>query len=566
MSNNLSDDTAHKTKELTEKGVRQLGKLLRFLIQRYSATNRLNKERLSQEKIEKKLKKKSGYIALKQLQKSKEKLRPLTIPLSEEQLKRFNYFAKKYGVIFSSVSNQTQTGVKNHHIIIREKDLALIKDITDRMNEEIKLKDYDNRIEELEKKENRTPEEDAELKNLYKEKEEIIRNGTKEFNNENAEILFNEVCGEMQSKSMNFDKILNRFTDRDFSKDQAYYVCERTNPNSYIELVSTISEFNNEEYTRTDYKVFNDGEEKFPEPFERADGQVPIKFTDERFEGRPVGYWQKLKTEMKEKGGFSDDMIIFNTKEELERYQQLYIKSVAEQSVSVEREVHNEDGYRDFIGIQEQLSGQLKARNAEINEFGKVVDGDSKEVLILQTARSLEEKLRISEAITIAKQIANYEKLNELQTRLAMDKQQLEITKKTIENLGEKDVKRGMYVKMKSELEAKVEQGESGLGKALDIENKLKIERNKLLGEKAVEDVEKEYETKQVSKENNEKSDDKKLEEKEEVEIRETQTMEDWKREVSEERESMQNTEITQGKNIDKTVEKTVSVSTKDDR
>ncbi len=555
----FGNETATATFRASEKTIDALMKLLKYLLERNrnKVNNELRKEQLNEMKLDSekrkaklKLSNKVGEVNAKLLMKSGEKLRPLSIELNDKQLMEFDYYATKYGIKYSSISNQKEEGIKSRIVIVREKDLELVKDITDRMNENIKLKDLDEQIMELEGKETLTEEEKNTLLELQKQKEIIIREGTKNFNSENAEIIFSDICGQLQDKSMSFDRALNRFTDRDFSRDKPYYVCERTNPSSYIEMKSSFSKFRGKEYTRTDYRVFNNNEEQ------RCDTRDDGIFTDERFEGRSKNYWQTLKDEMKNKGKFSDDIVIFNTMEELEKYQLLYEKEKKKDLIE-EKNINGEE-YRDFVSIDKQLRKQLDERNAELGENGQVVDKESKKILSLEQEglKTTAEKLRVAEVMSIAKAISNYEKMNNAQTMLAMNKQQYEMNESAfaVENLSKDDIRYELYEKMQNELKAKINENEKVLEKGKELESSLNLTRQRLASIQAVDEIDKEYALQHALAEVGDIEED--------LNNKSTQSLDEWKENVYDER---QKTSIPkESVNLDKNIEKT-SLS-KDDR
>ena len=122
--------------------------------------------------------------------------------------------------------------------------------------------------------------------------------------------------------SVSFSRALNRITEKDYSKDTPRFICERTNPDRYIELYSSREAYRGEEYTKTRYIVYKDGE-KLGE------------YHDGRFDGRDDNYWIRQRAAMKDAGGFSDDIVFFDEAVEFEHYRDLHDMQNIGESIAV---------------------------------------------------------------------------------------------------------------------------------------------------------------------------------------------------------------------------------------
>lgn len=122
---------------------------------------------------------------------------------------------------------------------------------------------------------------------------------------------FKDAAEVKKQLSVSFDRALNRITERDYSKDTPRFVCERLNPNQFIELNSSRDMYRGEEYTKTVYTVYKDGE-KIGD------------YNDGRFDGRQKSYWSEQKAKMKMEGNFSDDIIFFDEVKEFNHYRSLH--------------------------------------------------------------------------------------------------------------------------------------------------------------------------------------------------------------------------------------------------
>ena len=113
-----------------------------------------------------------------------------------------------------------------------------------------------------------------------------------------------------KSKAVNshtYFQVINHNTDNNYSRDNYYIICDRTNPEKYIKVKSVREEFNGEEYTRSYYEIYNKDE-------------MLLKCDDGKFEGREPTYWSELRKEIRETSGLEDDNIIFENIENFEKY------------------------------------------------------------------------------------------------------------------------------------------------------------------------------------------------------------------------------------------------------
>lgn len=181
-------------------------------------------------------------------------------------------------------------------------------------------------------------------KNEAKENTKELIEQAKENSKKDFKKDFKKESIKFEKNSIKFERALNRITDKDFSKDKPYFICDRTNPDNFIQLKSSLDKFNEKEYTKTNYTVYKDN---------KSVG----KFSDERFEGRPRNFWIDLRNNMKQLGKFKDDMIIFDNKEAFKEYKELY-KQHKQKSSIIEKLKNNK------IQIQSAKTQKTKAKAA----------------------------------------------------------------------------------------------------------------------------------------------------------------------------------------------------------
>jgi hypothetical protein len=379
------NEAATATMKIAEKSLEALMALIKWLMA--SEQRKLEKQAMKLKKAELgektaalKLDHSSGYKEMEKLLAGREPLAYLGAGnMTGADMKRFAETAKREGLVFSSVEAEGPGGEKRYSLIVRQKDQQHTEDIIDRMNVEKQASAYNGRIAELEGKKGLTEAEAAELEALKEALGDMERGFASDLNEENAEIIFAEAAGRMQDKSLSLDRALNRSTSRGYVPKEPTYAAERTNPDSYIKLDAARDEFLGQPYIKTSYTVYKDG-------------QKAAGFTDERYEGRPGDYWKTIKGGIREAGGFSDDLVVFASRADLLRYQDLYME---EQRREIETLLAAKEDYGQIAG---ELRGQLEANTAALAFEGGGIGADALE----------------AENIVIEKQIAAYERMAEV--------------------------------------------------------------------------------------------------------------------------------------------------------
>jgi len=181
---------------------------------------------------------------------------------------------------------------------------------------------------------------------------------------------FGTLSEEYKEKVETFSESVNRHTDKDFSRDEPYYVADRQNPTNFIKLVSEKAvDPEGKDYTKTTYSVHKDGE-------------FIKDFTDERFVGRSESYWADLKKDMRAAGGFNDDMIYFRNHEVFSAYMRVYkdgeLKEAKEETLTAhEVDKSLEDIVKKYEIKEAEKGEELNPRKAECS--GKPLENLSKD-------------------------------------------------------------------------------------------------------------------------------------------------------------------------------------------
>lgn len=431
-----------------------------------------------------------GYAKMKKLLATGDKIIPIGMSISQEQLKKFNEYSKISGLAYSTISDKRVIEdinscrkeldeinleakdkgllkeqverrkvlekrlddlekVKNNCIImVREKDAELCTDITQRMNRDIRLDDIDHSIDDLSSRRNLTKEEKDILNELKKEKKSIGDEYLNSFNKDKTDdILSNGENNEVVKA--NFERALTKVTDQD--SYEAIYIADINNPQNYIKAYTyPMEDKNGKTFTCTEYDVYNNGEKQKCDEFKHG------KFThysDKNLDNSTeMGetHWNNIKDEMKNKSGLSDDVYIFTSEEKYKQYTEKI-------NTTKNKVTHREDtisyegdseSYKHCTDIINNLKGQLSEHNLVLNEQRQLCKADSLKVVQINKNMNDDERMACVSGMNIAKQISNYEKMNDIQKNI-------EMTKNEKLYYGEKYIENGMPESMKDDFQKK---------------------------------------------------------------------------------------------------------------
>lgn len=107
---------------------------------------------------------------------------------------------------------------------------------------------------------------------------------------DNIDYSFDDLSKYYMEKSITLEHALNRHVEIDYSSEDAYYVIDRQNPNTYIRVKTDRDIFEGEAYTCSEYYLYNDNE------LIKNDNQD--FWTDKKEKGQDRYFWFNLKKEM----------------------------------------------------------------------------------------------------------------------------------------------------------------------------------------------------------------------------------------------------------------------------
>lgn len=543
--------------------------------------NQLKRE----EKLEKKrelISKKKGLIKYKQLLQGGEPLYPVGYQCSQKEIEKLSRLAKMEGIPFAILKNSVvldrineiekelkelkKGGLSEENkdrfeklskelkeledrreeatVVVRESDLERFKDLTDRLNKEIRLAEVNEKIDEYEKKgyENLSEEEKKDFREVQAEKETILRDEFDDFNKKNNDVIIASTEEEPLWEAMNFESALARVTERDYAT-QDCYICERTNPENYIQ-VSSQKEVSKEgnPYVNTEYKVFHQGQQQRSDEF--SHGKF-THYTDSKGESTSSygqEHWLNMKKEIKEKGGFSNDVLIFASKERYEEYKDRLGK-VKDQAIPREDSIgaeYDSNSYKDYAGVVNKLKSQLEDHKLAMSD--NAVVRDNGETLKVNPEMTDDEKLETAEMINVGQQIVLYDQLNKNQMTAAFARNQMEMNEENFKRQGSPAAMREMYEQMKVSLEKQLDdcsRQEADLKSKVDMLQKERIQlRSVEVVEKVQDDTVEHADTKRIP---DERQDNKEFTHREEITTEKTQTKAAYEKQISRSQNNVSN-------------------------
>ncbi len=338
-----------------------LDRIFQLYKERTNVQYKAAKDAYKKQKLYDKVNGLTGFVAHDKLRKAGVPLTVANVHCNEEQFQRICELCKKQGVLVSGVTDPSLDGTKTYTLEFKKEDAARIAAIVDFVNIEEKANRIQDRISEVMQK---SP--DGTLEGLSQEDQLLVKALNDEIHSlqiqhtheVNHEIVGKGVDQEFDdtSKKQEFDEVMNRLTENVIKQPMTYYVLDSRDPEKYIECQSAPDTFHDRPYTKTQYKVYSHGE-------------LVLDADDGRFEGRERDFWTNLKAQMKEKGGFNDEVIRFNTKEEMETYIS-HFKAEQQREVEPITDVMKKESRtkEDYEKIKKQLVDKIHENGFDFDE------------------------------------------------------------------------------------------------------------------------------------------------------------------------------------------------------
>lgn len=548
-----------------------------FLENTVNSTKDMMKKRIDE-------KNNSGLIKLKNLKESGSKIIPLKTELSKEQMDMFDKYARQYSLSYAAmgipryqdeikkiqdelqeINKQSKVEglikeqverreelrkrleelekVKDNKIIfVKAEDIELIADITNRMNEEIVLKDAQMEKGLYDEKGNLNPNEQKRYDDLTKTQEKHTDMAIVEDNDFIHAI--NDVNAKMLSRNYK-------------DTDKSMVVCDMMQPENYIKVSSKeeISDENNK-YTATYYDVYKNDVEQECDEFKHGRFRRDTNNKGDNTSKYGEEHWNNIQEEMKQKCGIGNRIAIFSNEEDYQKYRESIVNERQKLSKDGKGETtHTQTQYKNYNLSIEELKGQLAQYNMYLSEENVVTRNDSNEPVVIGSVSTSDVKKVTSEkndaeALNIGKQIVTYQELNSLQTKLAIIRTQLEENeeeyKKSENNRSADDVlkyntTKEQLSKNEAELMKTINEKEATI---IQLQDERAYINSKDIIDKQNADKEKKY---SESTHGEEVENEKSTHGEEELENEDTQSMDEWKKDV---KDNNHNSNVKNNENV----------------
>jgi len=381
----------------------------------------------------------TGFVKYADMERSGLPLTYTEVKCDDNDFKRLMELCKRDGVAVSSIMDARDREINNkksHIVICFEKDsesiLSLVKIIND---EKIKAAcekeiaktlcgggDKPRPIQEL------TADERQHVDFLNGKIAEIIQADTYLHNDKAAESIRDTAAGEntelgcasahpfetpgeegrqVVAEVCVFERAVNRHTSRELDRGVIKFVADTRDPHKVVRCSSATAEYGSCKYIKTNYDVY-------------CHGNHVLSCDDGRFDGRPKGYWYSVRDEMKAAGGFSNNVLIFNSEAEYSRHLQRFD---SERDIALSF-INAGAPHRNYGEIINRLNGRLNEIGFQAGEIG---DGGPQPVpAAIRIGGTDAERAaykagpNYAEALTIVKQIVNYKALESLDNEVAL--------------------------------------------------------------------------------------------------------------------------------------------------
>lgn len=234
-----------------------------------------------------------------------------------------------------------------------------------------------------------------------------------------------------------FNSAVNR--DTQGSNQRVVYICDTANPDHYIVAESKQATFEGKPYLKTEYTIY-DG------------GKSVMVCDDSRFRGKNYNAWAETRKEMRNSLNFSDNVIVFTSKNDLTAYQSRCkgAKSVTEQekgnAAVVNEHADGKIEYRDYDTIINNLKKSIADRGYTIENNTPInVDTSKSAIDMYNEYKGIDADVCQNAAVckNLSDQLDVYSKLSVVEGKML----QLDLALMTLPELSEE------FEKAKSEME-----------------------------------------------------------------------------------------------------------------
>lgn len=354
-----------------------------------------------------------GFVAHKKLIAANVPLTVLGVSLDKNDFRELGQQCKREGIVISAVGDgrkNLETGAKEFMLECKESDVTRFRSLVLRLNDDKMVEKIQNHIETIKGK--------GEISNVdrmtidgLKNEIDVIRNKNRALlNDEQTMSVVERVVDGKTQRGVDFDSALDRWTGGKIDKETVAFVVDAKDPNKYIVCVPQKAMYNEKEYIKTDYKIFNQS-------------KLLLETNDGRFDGRSPTYWIDTKKQMKETSQMSDTVIKFYS---LEEYQKFLTEYKSQNQIEL-TPVKNAIEESDYATAKTKLEQQLNKCGATYQN-GAVLDSQTGKAMTVTNEMTDAQKTNVAEATLIGRQIHNIESLSNIENEIALARSEVLIT------------------------------------------------------------------------------------------------------------------------------------------
>lgn len=265
------------------------------------------------------------------------------VSLNKEEYEKFKKLAKKWGILYTQ--NPVAKDMEKVYLSYATEQAPNMEKILEAIKKE-KLINYKKEAAKEAEKLNLRGKEKKEFTDSYIEmavnrfqedngncsvEEYFEKSALGTCTNEEFDLLMREKFGDIYDEVKDWEQDLKKTDFKDIIQDLSkyrkntppVYLCKQNQPESYIEVSWEIRENEDgKEFLNTQYQVFRDGEkqrcDEFPHGkfwhYTQKSGQASSEHGD--------NHWEKMVQEMKRKGGFDDEILVFENEQEYLNYKE----------------------------------------------------------------------------------------------------------------------------------------------------------------------------------------------------------------------------------------------------
>lgn len=325
------------------------------------------------------------------------------VSLNKEEYEKFQKLAKRWGILYTR--NPVAKDLGKVYLSYATEQAPNMEKILEALKKE-KLMDYKKEAVKEAKKANLNGKERIEFIDSYVEmainrfQEENKNCSVEEYfeksalgtcTNEEFDLAMREKFGsiydevkdwEQDLKKTDFEEIIGELSQ--YRKNTPpVYLCKQNEPESYIEVSWEIRKNEGgKDFLNTQYRVFNNGEEQKCDEFPHGKFWHFTQKSGQASSGRGKEHWDKLIEEMKTKGGFNDEVLVFENEQEYNNYKEQvgrvreYEKTFTENTMLQEWEKRREQSVvlqldRDKIVDYDEINRKCKIDTGICDDHGR---------------------------------------------------------------------------------------------------------------------------------------------------------------------------------------------------